>query len=511
MTLETERRKENRKRPPSLVYVELASANGGMMRDICEEGFAVRAMMPLHIGDSTPFAFSVDASTRFEGHGQVLWVEEEGKVAGLKFTDVSPQLLEQVRGWLAEEGQPPSNVPAVSIAPKREVNTLDELRRELRGVGPRVEAQPVEMPRAETPRVEASHTEIRRMEIPRAQKPEIQVREEGFSPTEGDLVPPAAMEPEQIVSPAQEKIVDEAQREDFSLAEPDSSHWAGITSQPRTLEPLPGLHAATREPPRLIPLPELHASRTHGDASGVAERLDSTTVLLAVRILIFLVLVAGAVVYHRELGSGLIWLGAKLSGTQASSSPPVAGNSAPMQMAPTSTVPDTSPAGDATQNSARNTVQKEASPPLAAPETKKPIGAPLAGAENPEPTTSKPGTQTTANPGAATSPSSASRPLGMRPLVESNSEAGQQEYTQAQDILKGKSREGGLSEAVRLLWIAVEKGNSAAEVSLAELYRVGEGVSKNCDQTKILLTAAARKGNAEAQKRLEQFLKEGCE
>ena len=97
MTLDTERRKESRKRPPSLVYVELASANGGMMRDICEEGFAVRVMMPLRIGDSTPFAFSLDASTRFEGSCQVLWVEEEGHVAGMKFTDVSPQLLQQVR------------------------------------------------------------------------------------------------------------------------------------------------------------------------------------------------------------------------------------------------------------------------------------------------------------------------------------------------------------------------------------------------------------------------------
>ena len=103
MTLDTERRKESRKRPPSLVYVELASANGGMMRDICEEGFAVRAMMPLRIGDSTPFAFSLDASTRFEGSCRVLWVEEEGHVAGLKFTDVSPQLLEQVRVWLEQK------------------------------------------------------------------------------------------------------------------------------------------------------------------------------------------------------------------------------------------------------------------------------------------------------------------------------------------------------------------------------------------------------------------------
>ena len=96
-------------------------------------------------------------------------------------------------------------------------------------------------------------------------------------------------------------------------------------------------------------------------------------------------------------------------------------------------------------------------------------------------------------------------------MPESNSEAGQQEYTQAQEILKSKDREAGVPEAVRLLWIAVEKGNSAAEVSLAELYRRGEGVSRNCDQTQILLTAAARKGNGEAQKRLERFLKEGCE
>ena len=64
---------------------------------------------------------------------------------------------------------------------------------------------------------------------------------------------------------------------------------------------------------------------------------------------------------------------------------------------------------------------------------------------------------------------------------------------------------------MRLLWTAVEKGNSKAEVSLAELYRRGEGVTRNCDQTRILLTAAARKGNAEAQRRLDKFLRAGCE
>ena len=82
---------------------------------------------------------------------------------------------------------------------------------------------------------------------------------------------------------------------------------------------------------------------------------------------------------------------------------------------------------------------------------------------------------------------------------------------QAQEILKGKDREGRLAEVVRLLWTAVEKGNSSAEVSLADMYRRGQGVTKNCDQTRILLMAAARKGNAEAQRRLEAFLREGCE
>jgi TPR repeat protein len=61
------------------------------------------------------------------------------------------------------------------------------------------------------------------------------------------------------------------------------------------------------------------------------------------------------------------------------------------------------------------------------------------------------------------------------------------------------------------LWAAVEKGNSNAEVALAELYRTGHGVTKSCDQTEILLTAAAKKGNLDAQKRIEEFLKEGCE
>jgi len=77
-------------------------------------------------------------------------------------------------------------------------------------------------------------------------------------------------------------------------------------------------------------------------------------------------------------------------------------------------------------------------------------------------------------------------------------------------ILRAPSRAAELPEAIRLLWVAVEKGNTSAEIDLAELFRQGSGVAKNCDQTRILLSAAARKGSAEARKRLEAFLREGC-
>ena len=515
MTLDTERRKESRKRPPSLVYVELASANGGMMRDICEEGFAVRAMMPLRIGDSTPFAFSLDASTRFEGSCRVLWVEEEGHVAGLKFTGVSPQLLEQVRAWLAAEEETEIDQPPV--VPIREVNTLEELRAELRGVKPRVEIPPaktpavgeapreiprVEAPRPETPRVEppqvelprveaqqvetpreAPRAEITRMAIPRVEEPVPKLRAaEEPAPVEERIAPPASREYEESTSRWPEEEYEHVQPETPTFAERFSSQF----------------EESIQEPPAFEPLPEL---REPGLLERRAPHLDSTTVSLAIRILIFLALVAAAVVFHRDLGNGLIWLGARLSGAGAptASVPEGSTNPTPMQQtAPPSVQPPVLSPADTTQNSLPTTEQKEVTSAPSTAATKKPGNTPAAAAKPKSPSTTP-------------SAPATNKPAAQKPPTEPESEPGEQEYSQAQDILKSGDREGGFQEAVRLLWIAVEKGNSKAEVSLAELYRRGEGVTRNCDQTRILLTAAARKGNSEAQRRLDKFLREGCE
>ncbi len=62
-----------------------------------------------------------------------------------------------------------------------------------------------------------------------------------------------------------------------------------------------------------------------------------------------------------------------------------------------------------------------------------------------------------------------------------------------------------------LLWASVKKGHVPAEVTLADLYRRGEGVEKNCDQARVLLVAASKKGSIEARQMLEQIAERGCQ
>jgi hypothetical protein len=139
----SERRKRSRRRPPSLVYVELASQNGGMMRDLSEEGFAVRVMMPLRVGDKTTFSFSLNEFIHIVGEGAILWVEDKGRVAGVKFTQISSTARAQIHGWLnGSADRVPQKRTAIPEAP-----TLEQLREELRSSPPRpTSSKPTETP-----------------------------------------------------------------------------------------------------------------------------------------------------------------------------------------------------------------------------------------------------------------------------------------------------------------------------------------------------------------------------
>jgi hypothetical protein len=66
-------------------------------------------------------------------------------------------------------------------------------------------------------------------------------------------------------------------------------------------------------------------------------------------------------------------------------------------------------------------------------------------------------------------------------------------------------------DSVETLWGAVQAGSVSAEVSLAERFARGAGVNKNCDQAKVLMKAAADHGNREARLRLYEMETGGCQ
>jgi hypothetical protein len=66
------------------------------------------------------------------------------------------------------------------------------------------------------------------------------------------------------------------------------------------------------------------------------------------------------------------------------------------------------------------------------------------------------------------------------------------------------------SALARQLWSAIGAGDDSAEVPLAELYLNGDGVPRSCEQARVLLRAASKKGNIEAMQQLRQLGKKTC-
>ncbi len=87
---------------------------------------------------------------------------------------------------------------------------------------------------------------------------------------------------------------------------------------------------------------------------------------------------------------------------------------------------------------------------------------------------------------------------------------GSQELVLAQNLLNGVGTERDSAAAAQWLWKAVEKQNTAATVLLGGLYLRGDGVQKNCEQGRVLLDAAAVKGNKNAATLLRNLQAFGC-
>jgi PilZ domain len=494
--------------------VELSAANGGMMRDLSEEGFALRAMMPLRVGDEILFSFLLDPLTRIEGQGEVLWIEENGRVAGVRFSEIASQAQNNIRSWLNDEWE--TREAEKNARPEADAQSFEMLREELRSAPPRPDptkpktnkskwpvARPQNVPSEETSFLSRS----RRNENPDGDaEPEPAVNERGTKENPGNpgnsrSVPgspnfsshdpieiafepspsspqPDAFRAEQL--PRRSEVTafpkrDEAKSQKGPML-PDISEIL--------MQPPRGQGSYAPSPPVLEPLapPHLRPGR------------KGFSLFQALTIMVALVLIVGGFVYRDALGEGLVWLGQQIGGGQAA-------------QAPTSAAKEEAPA---TQTSpASSTATQAAGPP---PSTEPSTSAPESteqqtNSAEASPYSSKP---KSALPSLEKKPPPPVTPLSGISSADTGQEAGSAEYSQAVELLHD-GRASDTSEAVRLLWISVEKGNASAELTLAELYWRGQGVARNCDQTGILLGAAARKGNIDAQRRLRQFRQERCE
>jgi hypothetical protein len=503
-TVQSERRKIDRKRPPSLVYVELASANGGMMRDVSEEGFSVRAMMPLKSGAKTLFSFSLSGSERVEGEGEILWVEENGHVAGVQFTQIPSTSQALLRDWLTRPADAPERESAESKPKTEAAVTFEQLREQMQTVPARetgreeAEEAPIENtpePVARPPEAPASSPPVETMApvasslepVEMAAAPVEELPEPGTMSGSRRLIPPrvdSAIADARVASPADHPspAVDEGA---MPAAFPEIFENQDGQSEPVPV--LPDISTILMQP---AGAESDSAARTydhralqaidHAPAVPSATWQSRFTLTTAVAIMSSLALMLAIYVYHREVGQGLIWLGERMGGTETSDG-----------AAPTS-----SQSGSA-DNASGGTARQEG-----------------------ENETAAAGKSATVDPSHAAQPpaTKGQLPAPVTPLADlaagSNGfsqETGQTEYLQAMNLLRSKPSGADLAEAVRLLWICVEKGSPSAEVVLADMYWHGQGVAKNCDQARILLTAAARKGSADGKKRLQQFQREGCE
>jgi hypothetical protein len=91
-------------------------------------------------------------------------------------------------------------------------------------------------------------------------------------------------------------------------------------------------------------------------------------------------------------------------------------------------------------------------------------------------------------------------------------QGGSEELSTAERYLNagpGTARDS--QQAAAWLWKAVAKKNLTATMLLSDLYLRGDGVTKSCDQARLLLDAAARKGVPGAAERLRNLPAFGCQ
>ena len=122
--VKSNRRVHARQKISSLTYVELGGGNGGIALNVSEGGMTVVAAQPLDADGILEIALQLPQTRkRLELKGEVRWMSDSHKEAGIRFIDLSAEQLEDIRGWMEREAAPP---------PMEDISALPSLRESMK-------------------------------------------------------------------------------------------------------------------------------------------------------------------------------------------------------------------------------------------------------------------------------------------------------------------------------------------------------------------------------------------
>ena len=139
--LTTERRQNPRHPVRPTEYIEIGDSNGGIILDISEGGMAVASAQALVGNQTLRFRFQLPRSLEtIETSGEINWIGETKKRAGVRFVDLPFEAREQIHRWIDSQvsgytngDQKPNGSAVSSPSPKipRELPRYEPVNQEL--------------------------------------------------------------------------------------------------------------------------------------------------------------------------------------------------------------------------------------------------------------------------------------------------------------------------------------------------------------------------------------------
>lgn len=527
-----ERRRYPRKILNNLAYINIEPNNGGIVVDVSEGGLRFHSVGPILTTGQVKFWFSMHSTDHLDAVGELVWTDDTRKTGGIRFVELPYDARARLRSMLGNVSFDPvvatrdsapriSEPPAVPSRANLSASAKETLamEQELESIAPRNFAPPVEP--AASGQMDAR----------------VSAASSGLSVAEVDAKEEAAEAGEKAEAAAEVGTAAAAQR-------------ATILNSPLSLLATSGEEtngaAIYRES---FKRPHVISGLNDAEESQHGTRSFLLVVLLAVALT-----AAGYYVYRWKTSLNA-------SAAQRLSSPPISAQSTPDATPGPGTAPPNSPANSSPNSGSANSMGT----PSGANEASAGVVPPPQSAKTNGPTLSS-GGDLSASSGAASGTSApASGGTGLAPVqpetapksggisstagTESRSsararheeeaasssaheseassgaktretalpgvtdlDAAQAELDEASQLLTrgpdGRRRDP--ARAAQLLWDAIGKGSVAAEIELADLYVRGDGVTRNCEQARVLLQAAMAHGSQSATDRLSDLIHTGC-